>query len=262
MRELKINNLQVYDYEGKGDVLIFVHAFPLSSKMWKPQTDFFRNNFRVITYDIRGLGRSAEASNQFTMEEYSNDLISIIKHFDFEKVFVCGVSMGGYIILRSYIKRPELFKGLVLADTRAEKDDDNGLINRSNVISSIKNGKRNDFISNFLPKLINKKNYINSKLRNFIESIIEDNTDEGICGAQIALATRTNTSDYLKSFNVPVLILVGEDDELTPISCAETMRELIPKSEMKEIVGSGHLSNFENPESFNKYVNEFLKNHT
>lgn len=262
MRELKINNLQVYDYEGKGDVLIFVHAFPLSSKMWKHQTDFFKNNFRVITYDVRGLGKSKEKNNQFTMEEYSNDLISIIKHFDFERVFVCGVSMGGYIILRSYIKKPDLFKGLILADTRAEKDDDNGIINRSNVIISIKKGKRDDFVSGFLPKLINKKSYVNRELRNFIESIIEDNTDEGICGAQLALATRTNTEDHLKSFNIPVLILVGEDDELTPISCAETMRELIPKSEMKVIAGSGHLSNLENPELFNKCVSEFLKIHT
>ncbi len=261
MRELKINNLQVYDYEGKGDVLIFVHAFPLSSKMWKLQTDFFKNNFRVITYDIRGLGRSEEANNQFTMEEYSNDLTDIIEHFNFEKVFVCGVSMGGYIILRSYIKKPDLFKGLILADTRAEKDDDNGLINRSNVIFSIKNGKRDDFISGFLPKLINKKNYLNREVRNFLEGIIEDNTDEGICGAQIALATRTNTADYLKSFNVPVLILVGEDDELTPISCAESMKKQIPKSEIKIIAGSGHLSNLENPELFNKCVSEFLKNH-
>lgn len=261
MRELKINNLQVYDYEGKGDALIFVHAFPLSSKMWKPQTDFFRNNFRVITYDIRGLGRSAEANNQFTMEEYSNDLTGIIEHFNFEKVFVCGVSMGGYIILRSYIKKPDLFKGLVLADTRAEKDDDSGLISRSNVILSIKNGKRDDFISGFLPKLINKKNYLNPELRNFLESIIKDNTNEGICGAQLALATRTDTSGNLSSFKVPVLIVVGEDDELTPVSCAEAMRKSIPKSEMEVIAGSGHLSNLENPELFNKCVNEFLKVH-
>lgn len=258
MKEYKINDLHIMDYEGTGNPLIFVHAFPLSSKMWKPQIDFFKNKFRVITYDVRGLGKSKSINNQMTMEIFADDLLSIIESLKINNVFVCGVSMGGYIILRSYIKNPDIFKAIILADTRAERDDDAGLINRSIVISNILKGKRKDFISNFLPKLVNKKSFKNINIRNFLEEMISENSDEGICGAQLALATRINSLDYLNSFIVPALIMVGEDDELTPPECSEKMNKLIPNSVLKVIPDSGHLSNIENPDTFNKYLIEFL----
>jgi len=258
MKEISFKGLHINDYEGSENTLIFIHAFPLSSKIWQHQIDFFKNKFRVITYDVRGLGKSVSHNNQFTMETYANDLLSIIKHLKLKNVFVCGVSMGGYIILRCYLKNPEVFKGIILADSKAERDDDNGLINRSNAIADIKKGKRKEFFSSFLPKLINKKSYSNNELRIFLDNILNSNTDEGICGAQLALATRTNVADYLKTFNIPALILVGENDELTPLPCSENMNKLIPNSKLKIIPEAGHLSNLENPEMFNKFLMDFL----
>jgi 3-oxoadipate enol-lactonase len=259
MKEINFNGLQIYDYEGKGFPLVFVHAFPLNSKMYNPQVEFFKDKFRVVTYDVRGLGKSKSVNNQFTMEKYSDDFLSVINHLGLEKVIACGVSMGGYIILRSYIKNPDKFSKIILADTRAEKDDDTGLINRSNVISSILAGKRNEFVSTFLSKLINKKSYNNTELKKFLEDIIADNSDEGICGAQLALGTRVNSIDYLDKFNVPALIIVGEDDVLTPPSCAETMNKLIKNSELKIIKESGHLTNLENPDAFNSCILDFIE---
>jgi 3-oxoadipate enol-lactonase len=261
MKKIKFNGLQIFDNEGNGFPLIFIHAFPLSSKMWLPQLEFFKDKFRIITYDVRGLGESKSSNNQFTMEKYANDFLSVIGHLGLEKVFACGLSMGGYILLRSFIKQPAKFKSIILADTRAERDDDTGLINRSNVISNITDGKRNEFVSEFIAKLINKKSYEDLNIRNFLEKIIEENSNDGICGAQLALGTRTNTVDYLKTFNVPALIMVGEDDILTPPSCAETMNKLIAGSELNIIKNSGHLSNIENPEAFNSCLMDFLQKH-
>lgn len=259
MKEIYFNNLQIYDYQGSGKPLIFVHAFPLSSKMWKPQTEYFKDNFRIITYDVRGLGKSKTDNNQFTMETYANDLLSVIQHLELEKVSACGLSMGGYILQRAYIKNPDAFESIILADTRSERDDDNGLINRSNVIENLKAGKRKEFVSEFLQKLVNKKSYEHPEIRSFLEKLIEENSTDGICGAQIALATRINSADYLKNFKVPVLILVGEDDILTPVSAAETMKNLIPDSELNIIKNSGHLSNIENTAEFNDFLMRFFK---
>ena len=61
------------DYGGMNTPLIFIHAFPLSGKMWKYQVDFFKNKYRVITYDIRGSGDSKSDDNQFMMENFVDD---------------------------------------------------------------------------------------------------------------------------------------------------------------------------------------------
>ena len=259
MKEYNFDGLSITDYEGTGDAFIFVHAFPLNSKMWKPQVDFFKNKFRVITYDVRGLGKSKSDNNQFTMETYADDLLGIIDFLKLEKVVACGLSMGGYIIQRSFIKKPGSFKALILSDTKSERDDDAGIISRSTVIKNLKSGKRKEFFSEFLPKLISKINFENPEIKNFITNIAEENSNDGICGAQLALATRINAEDYLSTFNIPVLILVGEDDILTPLSSAKIMKNLIPDSELKIIKHSGHISNLENSGDFNKYIMQFLE---
>lgn len=259
MKEIYFKNLQIFDYEGSGEPLVFVHAFPLSSEMWNPQTEYFSGKFRVITYDVRGLGKSKTDNNQFTMETYADDFLSVLNHLNLDKVIACGLSMGGYILQRVYMKNPETFKALVLADTRSERDDNNGLINRSNAIENLKAGKRKQFTSEFLQKLVCQKSYENPGIRNFLENIIDRNSTDGVCGAQLALATRVDSTEYLKDFMIPVLILVGENDILTPVSSAESMNNRIPDSEMKIIKNSGHLSNIENSEEFNRCLSVFLE---
>lgn len=259
MKNHFINGLSVNDYEGTGQPLIFVHAFPLSSEMWKPQVDFFGDKYRVITYDIRGLGKSIQKDNQFTMESYVNDFYSVLDNLGIDKVNACGLSMGGYIILRALVRNPERFLSAVLADTRAERDDDNGIISRSNTISDIKSGKREEFAAGFLQKLINRKSYETPGIKNILAEIISGNTDDGICGAMLALATRTTTTDNLKEIEIPALVIVGEDDLLTPKNFAETMNKSLKNSMLEVIPEAGHLSNIENPDYFNKVLLKFFE---
>ncbi len=259
MKNHFINGLSVNDYEGTGQPMIFVHAFPLSSEMWKPQVDFFGDKYRVITYDIRGLGKSIQKDNQFTMESYVNDFFSVLDNLGIDKVNACGLSMGGYIILRALVRNPERFISAVLADTRAERDDDNGIISRSNTISDIKSGKREEFAAGFLQKLINRKSYETPGIKNILAEIISGNTDDGICGAMLALATRTTTTDNLKEIEIPALVIVGEDDLLTPKNFAETMNKSLKNSMLEVIPEAGHLSNIENPDYFNKVLLKFFE---
>ena len=259
MKIHKINGISVYDFEGTGRPLIFVHAFPLCAKMWESQVNYFKEKYRVITYDVRGLGDSISGDWQFTMESYADDFIEIIKQLKLDPVAACGLSMGGYIIQRALVKNPVLFKAIVLADTRAERDDDAGLISRSNSITSIKNGLKDEFISGFLQKLISEKSLNTPAIKNCIESMMLSNSDEGICGAMIALATRTTTLNQLQNINVPALIIVGEDDILTPLVFAQSMNKSLKNSELVVIKNSGHMTNIEQPEDFNKTLEIFLK---
>jgi pimeloyl-ACP methyl ester carboxylesterase len=259
MKNININGLSVNDYEGSGKPLIFVLAFPLSSNMWEPQINFFRNQFRVITYDVRGLGKSVQTDNQFTMESYVNDFFMVLDELKLVQLNACGLSMGGYIILRALTRNPGRFSSVILADTRAERDDDNGLISRANAILDIKSGKKDEFLENFLLKLINENSYNKPEIKSFLDEIMSSNTADGICGAMLTLATRTNTLDKLKDIDIPALIIVGEDDILTPKNFAEAMNSALKNSKLEVIPEAGHLTNIENPDYFNNVVLKFLE---
>lgn len=262
MKEIYINGIVVYDYEGNGDTLLFIHAFPLSSKMWDKQVEYFMDKFRVITYDVRGLGKSKQSNNQFTLEEYSNDLINICNELKLGKINACGLSMGGYIILRTLEKHQELFSSIILADTRAERDTDEGLISRSNAIIDIKNGKLDYVLNEYLKKLLSETNYNNHEIRNYIFNLMKSNSADGIIGAMLAIATRTTTRKSLNNINIPSLLLVGQYDELTPLKFAEDMKKELRNAKLDIIPNAGHLSNIENPEYFNRSIENFLENIT
>ena len=260
MNSLWINNLRVFDYEGEKEPLIFVHAFPLSSKMWKQQVEYFQHTHRVITYDIRGLGESKVSDYQYMMETFVNDFFSVIDNLGLAKVSACGLSMGGYILLRGLTRNPERFKAVILSDTKAEGDDNDALINRSQSIIEVKNNGLKDFLENFIKKLITAESFNNQGIYKFLNAIMQEQSPEGICGAQIAMATRIETLEQLKNIEVAALIIVGEKDILTPIKYADNMRNNLKKSDIFIVPGTGHLPNIENPEFFNHAVFTFLNN--
>ncbi|MCU0373331.1 MAG: alpha/beta hydrolase, partial [Ignavibacteria bacterium] len=229
--------------------------------MWEHQIKHFGNDYRVIAYDVRGLGRSFSDDNLFFMENYADDLENIITALKLENVNAVGLSMGGYIIQRTIVKNPSLFGTITLADTKGEKDTDEALLSRSEVVDTIRKGGRKGFVSGFIKKLISDNNYKNSEIVKTLEKIISENSDKGICGVVNALATRTTTLHQLRSIEIPALILVGEEDTVTPLKCSEDLAAAINNSEMHIIKNSGHLSSLENPVEFNSLLEIFLEEH-
>lgn len=259
MKNLKIDDIHVTDSDNGKTPVVFVHAFPLNSDMWNEQSEYFRNDFRIITYDVRGLGKSAQNDNQFMMGKFADDFLKIAASLGLEKIHAAGLSMGGYIIQAAMLKKPELFKSVTFADTRLERDSNEGLASRANAIAMLKSGKRKEFLDGFTKNLVSKENFRNADLMKKIENIIEGNTDDGIAGAVLALATRAENTGAFKDYTLPVLVIVGEHDKLTPIDAAEKIKNEFRNSELHVIRNAGHMSNMENPKAFNEILGNFLK---
>jgi len=259
MKNITINGLAVTDADNGKSPLVFVHAFPLSSEMWENQISAFSSEYRVVVYDVRGLGKSAQNDNQFMMETYADDLINIITDLNLKKVNAVGLSMGGYIIQSALLKNPDLFNTVILADTRLDRDSNEALSARAASIQKIKSGQRKDFLDSFTGKLVSKDNFTNKVLMSKINSFIEGNSDEGICGALLALATRPENTGVFKDFKHPALIIVGEHDVLTPVEAALIIKNEFINSEMHVIKEWGHLTNLENPAEFNSTLKGFLE---
>lgn len=250
-----------YDDLGPSSVLpvVFIHGFPFSKEMWKPQVEASKNDHRVITYDVRGHGASDVGDGQYTVEYFVDDLIGLLDHLKLSTVAAVGLSMGGYIALRAVERHPERFRNLVLCDTRSEADGGEAKIRRSQQANTAKTDGMKKFAEGFIKAVFYEKTFqANPQIVEMIRGIIEKTSPITVAGTLIALAARTDTTASLPSIKVPTLILVGQYDALTPPAASQAMKEKIPNAEMHIIPDAAHMSNLENPTEFNRHLINFL----
>lgn len=260
--KVKLNTITInYTERGvpQGLPVVFIHGFPFNHTMWEPQMKALPNHIRAITYDVRGHGESDVVDGQYTLEFFVDDLIALLDHLVIEQAVLCGLSMGGYIALRAIERHPDRVKALVLCDTRSEADPNEGKVKRSATIKSVKTDGVPAFASGFVKAIFAEQTFRdNPNAIESIQNVIKSSSPIGICGTLLALACRTDTTALLPHINVPTLILVGEQDKLTPPSASRAMHEAIQGSELQIIPHAAHMSNVENPSEFNKHLIEFL----
>jgi len=261
--EAVVNGIKMHYLDvGNPDALpiVLLHGMTLDHRMWNPQIEVLKENYRVITYDIRGHGKTDIADGQYTYRMFADDLIALLDYLQVEKAVLCGLSMGGAIALRAFELYPERIRALILCDTRSEADSNETKYWRENSIKSIKQSGLEQFTDEFIETLFSAETMKNQpETVKFTRNTILSSSPLGICGVLLAQAARTDMSHSIQEINVPTLILIGENDDFTPISSSETMNERIPDSELVIIPRAGHLSNLENIEEFNKYLFEFLE---
>jgi 3-oxoadipate enol-lactonase len=246
----------------RGLPVVFIHGFPFSHMMWKPQMRELPNDIHAIAYDVRGHGSSDVGDGQFTIELFVDDLIALLDHLTLEKVVLCGLSMGGYIALRTIERYPNRIRGLVLCDTKSEPDTNEAKVNRSTTMKVIKQSGVQVFVEDFVRSIFFRKTFVNNPdAVEYIRQIIYRNSSLGICGTLLALASRTDTTQILHSINVPTCIIVGEHDKLIPLPGVQAMHAAINGSELHILPNAGHMSNIENTQDFNERFFAFLKKH-
>jgi pimeloyl-ACP methyl ester carboxylesterase len=242
-----------------GSPVVLLHAFPLSSRMWEPQIAVLRGRYRVVAPDYRGFGESELGDGQYTIEMFVDDLLQVLDSLGIERVTACGLSMGGYVLLRALERAPERFRAVVLADTRSQADDDQGKLGRAATLRSLKSNGLEAFAEQFSAKLLGPTTLGRGDgLRENLVSMIRRNRVLAVGGALLALAARTDTTEALRNLRVPALILVGEEDAITPPAHSRAMADAAPGARLVEISAAGHLSNLENPEAFNHALLGFL----
>jgi 3-oxoadipate enol-lactonase len=230
--------------------------------MWKRQTQMLQDgkkNLRVITYDLRGHGQSEVGDGQYTIELLVDDLIALLDHLKITKTILCGFSMGGYIALRAIERNPDRFNALVLCDTMSAADSNEAKIRRANSIKLVKKEGVGRFAEGFMKAVFAPQTFgTKPEIIDEIRRIILSNSPLAICGALLAMAGRTDTTETLAKISVPTLILVGEHDAVTPPTAAKTMNDRISNSKLHLINNAGHMSNLENPAMFNEHLTKFL----
>lgn len=258
--EHTIGGIQVHeDGQPAGLPLVLIHGFPFDHTMWRPQIAALGSSHRILSYDVRGHGRSDAGDGQYSIEMFVDDLMLVLDRLNVARAAVCGLSMGGYIALRAVERHPERFSALILCDTKSEADGNEAKVKRAAAAKAVKADGAANFAEGFVKGVLAESTLKNRpEIAAAVTGMIRSNTPLGIAGTLLALAGRTDTTEALKQMNLPALILVGEEDKLTPPSASEAMQKLLPQSELHVIPGAAHLSNLENPAIFNQKLSAFL----
>jgi 3-oxoadipate enol-lactonase len=247
-----------FDDVGTGLPVVFLHAFPLNRTMWDPQVGALVGECRCIAIDLRGLGESG-AGAPYTMDQYADDVAAVLDTLQIARAMVVGLSLGGYVAFALWRRHRDRVRALVLADTRATADTPEAAQRRRELIEVAKTqgptAVANLQIAGLVGKTTRDKR---PDIYDATHRMIAQAPSEGVVGALEAMLARPDSTATCATIDVPTLIVVGEEDVLTPLKEARALQASIPGSGLEVLRQAGHLSNTERPAAFNTVVSEFL----
>ena len=239
--------------------LLLIHGFPLDRTLWSAQTRGLADVARVIAPDLRGFGESSVPTGAVTMDTYADDLRALLDALGVPRAVIAGLSMGGYIAFAFYRRHASRVGALILADTRAAPDsaeakkgrEDNTVLARAQGTAAV--------AEKMLPKMLTPQTLAaRADVTNAARTLMSRQPVEGVVAALGALRDRPDSTPTLAQIVVPTLIVVGAEDSLTPPQDAEQMRAAIRGAHLAVVPDAAHLANFEQPDTFNQIVREFL----
>ena len=261
MNKVKLENIDIaYDDVGSGPSVLLVHGYPFNRSLWTEQVAVLKDQYRVITPDLRGFGDSEYSDDgSSSMNRMAQDLALLMDALNIPNAVIGGLSMGGYVVLAFYRQFANRVRGLILADTRPQADTEEGKQTRFKQVEQIRADGMGGIADAMLPKLLTPETV--SKRPEVVKRIREmmiRTKPEGAAAALLGMATRADQTSLLAEIQVPSLILVGRGDPITPVADSETMHEKIRGSRLVVIEDAAHVSNIEQAEVFNRELKSFL----
>lgn len=228
--------------------------------MWDKQITALKQQYRVIAYDVRGHGESESGdTSTFSIENFAHDLVYFMDALKIDRASLCGLSMGGYIALNAVENYPHRFESLVLCDTSCFPDTPETIEKRMKTVESIENNGLVRYADTSVKILFAPQSLTTKEVEiAAVKEMILTTSIQSLSKTLLALCVRKETCTLLPLIQVPVLVLVGEEDQITPPTTAKYMHENIKDSTLHVIKHAGHLSNLENSADFNKQLKTFF----
>jgi pimeloyl-ACP methyl ester carboxylesterase len=253
-----MKKIEHYNDSGSGTPLVLVHAFPFNGEMWELQQSALARYCRVVTIDLPGFGRDGGPACT-SMEQCADAVADLLDRLKIDTCVLGGCSMGGYIVMSFLQRHADRLRGILLSDTRAGADTEEGRASRLTQAAGIRASGLSEFIEGMLPKLLGATaKDADPTLEPRVRAMMARATPEGTARMLEAMAARRDSHSLLAALAIPACIIVGEHDILTPPVEARAMAEAISDSELHVLSGAAHLPNLETPEAFNSTVERFL----
>jgi len=240
--------------------LVLIHAFPINARMWEPQFAFADAGWHVVAPQLRRFDGADGEPPAASMDDYAGDVIDLLDALHLGEAVIAGLSMGGYIAFAMFRHAPRYFQGLILADTRPQADTPEAVEGRKRLLAVVREKGAAAVADEMLPKLLGETTRRERPdIVAYVGDLVRSNSADAIAGGISALMSRPDSTSILSTIHCPTLILVGEEDTLTPPPLSRDMQRAIGGAELVVVPHAGHLSSIEQPEAFNAALARFLE---
>ena len=231
-----------YEVQGEGEPMVLIHGYPLSGKLFRDNVAALSAEYQVVSVDLRGFGNSETPDALGSVETYAADTLAVMDELGLEQAVVAGMSMGGMTALAMVRQAPERVAGLVLISTTARPAGtaEAGLWNGSSVQAQ-EPGGLSRLGAFFTPDMLTGVTRSERpELVTYLGGVVGEASVAGAVAGGTALAERPDSRGTLATITVPTLILVGQEDSLTPLEVHQEMQAGIAGSQLVVLPGASH----------------------
>lgn len=235
-------------------VVLFLHSLGADHRLWRPQVEALQSEVRILAPDSRGHGKST-GGRQASVDIWVEDIHAVVEAAGVQRVDVVGVSMGGVQAMAYAHKYPGRVRSLVLADTFASLEEHlvEGKVQATGG-AALKMGME-AYADLYIEQTL--KGAAEADAARLREAIAGMDPESYAAAARACFSARLD--GVLPEIQAPTLVLIGAEDQKTPIEYSRRIAHAIPGAQLQVLPRAGHLSNLDNPEAFTQALRDFWK---
>jgi 3-oxoadipate enol-lactonase len=254
------NSIKVnYTLDGPASlpVVTLSHSLAADLTMWDPQMKALTQKYRVLRYDTRGHGGTDAPGGPYTLEQLSEDARALLQVLGISRTHWIGLSMGGMIGQTLALSSPGLFQSLSLCDTSSRIPAEAKPLWQERIKTAETQGMEplvEPTIGRWFTAPFRETG---KEVVDGIRARIRTTNPRGYAGCCAAIS-QLDLTDKISAIKVPTLIVVGEEDQGTPVAASRAIQAQIAGSQLEIIKSAAHLSNLEQPDEFTRIIASFL----
>ena len=248
-----------YTFDGPANapVVTMSHSLATDFGMWDPTVPALTGRFRVLRYETRGHGKTEAPRGAYSLDQLADDALALLRELGIQKTHWVGLSMGGMIGQALALKAPQVLKSLSLCDTSSRIPPEAKPLWDERVHTAETKGMEPLVEGTLARWLTTPFRERGGEVVERVRGMIRSTNPVGYIGCCQAISS-LNLTDRIGVIKSPTLIIVGEEDQGTPVAASRVMNEQIKGSQLAILKSAAHLSNMEQPEAFTQALVGFL----
>ena len=258
MPSIKSNGIDTYyERHGQGPGMLLIHGLGNDSREWGPLIEKLEGGLTLISYDMRGSGRSSAPKGKYTMEELARDAAGLLEEVAEAPIDVLGFSMGGCVAMQLALDRPDLVGRLVLVSTLPSWHGPyppcealNKLFHRTDACEELLSDVYEAIFGGTYRKRVPAKEYVAERMNDEFPQAVDAYL------GQLAALESFDVRERVSSISAETLIVAGSDDHVVPLDNSRWLNDKIPNSRLEILEGAGHMIPVEMPGELASIITE------